>query len=727
MFELEFWKDLGNIFDAVMNYQKKNVEFNNHFINPWIRLGNVFERQDQANDAIQAYARAAEIDPNTTQNWINLGDAQFKQGAFSEANEAYRKAVILDPEAGWPLGNLAMSLTSQGNTEEAIPLYKRSIELLTDVKDKAICWNRLGNAYRKLNDYENAFIAFQTADQLDGENTGFNDNLDETPPTLPVGAPEEILEQMMVDQSTEIESSITSEISTLEDELTPETNDEASTEIDVAVSSEASVQETEAIALEVETPVSDEVATQENFEVAAVELINEAEPEAEIPAVTEVSEDNAPAVSQEDNLAALQIIENVIAKVELDSLAQESPVEIESAPVIEGSAQEVVSIAETTEEIAAEEIAAEVVLDVNNEAALNVEQPIANEEAIQASETIAAINENITLEAETLVNSEADTKENIETVTAELNEEAKSDTEAPVAIEASQAEPTGEDAPRRIPAWLVVPDAMKAEVQQELSQVESVTTLSDISLDISVSELVGNKDVVETFTAPFEVQLAEESTQTENQNEAGVETPEMISEDESNSAEEAPIVVGFQEANELAYEEYLKDVVEPTNILTTNVDEIQSEAPITKVSKSGELRIEMDTKNAHVWNELGNVYMNAGARDDAIASYSKAIELDRQFAWPYSNLALAYVQKGRFAEAILLYQRGIELFTSEKDKAVTWNRLGNVYRRINDYDNAIASYQTADELDPENATLSLRSSFGLLGNMYSDSRPVYSA
>lgn len=722
MFELEFWKDLGNIFDAVMNYQKKNVEFNNHFINPWIRLGNVFERQDQANDAIQAYARAAEIDPNTTQNWINLGDAQFKQGAFSEANEAYRKAVILDPEAGWPLGNLAMSLTSQGNTEEAIPLYKRSIELLTDVKDKAICWNRLGNAYRKLNDYENAFIAFQTADQLDGENTGFNDNLDETPPTLPVGAPEEILEQMMVDQSTEIESSITSEISTLEVELTPETNDEASTEIDVAVSSEVSVQETEAIAEGVETPVPDEVATQENFEVAAVELINEAEPEAEIPAVTEVSEDNAPAVSQEDNLAALQIIENVIAKVELDSLAQESPVEIESAPVIEGSAQEVVSIAETTEEIAAE-----VVLDVNNEAALDVEQPIANEEAIQASETIAAINENITLEAETLVNSEADTKENIETVTAELNEEAKSDTEAPVAIEASQDDQVVEDAPRRIPAWLVVPDAMKAEVQQELSQVESVTTLSDISLDISVSELVGNKDVVETFTAPFEVQLAEESTQTENQNEAGMEAAEMISEDESNSAEEAPIVVGFQEANELAYEEYLKDVVEPTNILTTNVDEIQSEAPITKVSKSGELRIEMDTKNAHVWNELGNVYMNAGARDDAIASYSKAIELDRQFAWPYSNLALAYVQKGRFAEAILLYQRGIELFTSEKDKAVTWNRLGNVYRRINDYDNAIASYQTADELDPENATLSLRSSFGLLGNMYSDSRPVYSA
>jgi len=120
----------------------------------------------------------------------------------------------------------------------------------------------------------------------------------------------------------------------------------------------------------------------------------------------------------------------------------------------------------------------------------------------------------------------------------------------------------------------------------------------------------------------------------------------------------------------------------------------------------------------------GQYLFNAGTCDDAIASYSKAIELDRHFAWPYSNLALAYVQKGRFAEAILLYQRSIELFTSDRDKAITWNRLGNVYRRINDYSNAIASYQTADELDPENATLSLRSQFWSLGNMYPDAKPL---
>lgn len=150
-----------------------------------------------------------------------------------------------------------------------------------------------------------------------------------------------------------------------------------------------------------------------------------------------------------------------------------------------------------------------------------------------------------------------------------------------------------------------------------------------------------------------------------------------------------------------------------------------SAEPVAQLDASGDLQIEMDTKNAHVWNELGNVYFNTSAYDDSIVAYSKAIELDRWFAWPYSNLALAYVQKHRFVEAILLYQRSIELFTGDKDKAISWNRLGNVYRRLNDYENAIAAYQRADALDPDNSTLSLQSRFSLLGNYAMEQKPSY--
>ena len=121
------------------------------------------------------------------------------------------------------------------------------------------------------------------------------------------------------------------------------------------------------------------------------------------------------------------------------------------------------------------------------------------------------------------------------------------------------------------------------------------------------------------------------------------------------------------------------------------------------------------------------MYFNTGAYEDAVIAYSKSIELDRLFAWPYSNLALVYVQKGRFAEAMLLYQRSIELFSNDKDKAISWNRLGNVYRRLSDYDNAIAAYQRADGLDTDNATLSLQSRFSLLGNYSMEKKPSYAS
>ena len=87
----------------------------------------------------------------------------------------------------------------------------------------------------------------------------------------------------------------------------------------------------------------------------------------------------------------------------------------------------------------------------------------------------------------------------------------------------------------------------------------------------------------------------------------------------------------------------------------------------------------------------------------AIQAYNRAIQLDPSFGWPYSNLALTYLTQGQHAEAILLYQKSLELLKSDKDRAVSWNGLGNIYRCINDYENAVAAYQKAAELDPETA------------------------
>ena len=140
---------------------------------------------------------------------------------------------------------------------------------------------------------------------------------------------------------------------------------------------------------------------------------------------------------------------------------------------------------------------------------------------------------------------------------------------------------------------------------------------------------------------------------------------------------------------------------------------IENADPVPSVSPALE---EPDEENANAWNELGNIYFNAGAVDEAAKAFNKAIELDKDFGWPYSNLATVYAHKGRYTEAIPLFQKSIELVQNARDQALLWNHMGDAYRRLNDHDNAMAAYSKAMELDPSNTSLLTRARFSLLGN-----------
>jgi tetratricopeptide (TPR) repeat protein len=94
--------------------------------------------------------------------------------------------------------------------------------------------------------------------------------------------------------------------------------------------------------------------------------------------------------------------------------------------------------------------------------------------------------------------------------------------------------------------------------------------------------------------------------------------------------------------------------------------------------------------------------------------------LDPGLGWPYSNLARILASQGKHAQAIPLYQKSIELLSDKKDKAVSWNRLGNAYRKLNDYDNAIKAFQEAVALTDEGMNLVTRARFSLLSNVYSE-------
>jgi tetratricopeptide (TPR) repeat protein len=712
MSDYEFWDELGNIFNAVVAYQQKTIEFNKRFVNPWIRLGAVFDQNDHNAEALTAHRRAIEIDQENPNNWLSLGDVHFKMGALDDAGIAYRKAIELNPKLGWAYANLALICATRQQYTEAVNLYVKSLELLTDDKDRSMIWNRLGNTYRKVNDYENAFIAFQMADECDGQNTGFEDALDEVTVeqrVMPIVAEVYVNQNAVQIQRAAAEAAVDTE----------------QEETDVASPAEEPVNKSQ----------SEEAAGQTDASVesqAVAEPIAEAEPspDVEAPIVEEpVSETQAGlAVESADAAGESQVVTEAILVTEQDQGGE--------APVAEAIAPEAESAALTE----SESVPAEAVVDVSTEAALTEaeadlqaftascenETQVTDEATIVEGQPEAAVEESTgemsiveIMPAVEEPTAETQGEETIaeEPLTAQADApvmEISADTTITPALShdvETFADPSALNAPVVLAvediAELLVSASGEEDAAVEENAIETVEE-SEVQYEmVDAAELDENPGVQ---TEAVEVAVVDEVAAT---NEASpVATSEAeVAEADAQAEPVAEVETGrtAESIAEPAYDEYLKETPEPVLVTEPAAEPVRAE-----------LQVEPDTRNAHVWNELGNVYFNTGSFEEAVTAYSKAIELDDRFAWPYSNLALVYVQKEKYAEAILLYQRSIDLFASDKDKAITWNRLGNVYRRLTEYGNAITCYQRADELDPNNATRSLRSRFSLLGNLSMD-------
>jgi len=104
--------------------------------------------------------------PRNSSDWNALGNAYASSKKYDDAIEAYKKAIEMDPKYGHPYSNLGFIFYRLGKYEFAILLYKKSINLLEIPVDKALSWNRLGDAYRRVGDYGNALAAYQKSTEI---------------------------------------------------------------------------------------------------------------------------------------------------------------------------------------------------------------------------------------------------------------------------------------------------------------------------------------------------------------------------------------------------------------------------------------------------------------------------------------------------------------------------------------------------------------------------------
>ena len=119
------------------------------------------------------------------------------------------------------------------------------------------------------------------------------------------------------------------------------------------------------------------------------------------------------------------------------------------------------------------------------------------------------------------------------------------------------------------------------------------------------------------------------------------------------------------------------------------------------------------------WNDLGNLNSKLDHYDEARAAFQEAIERNPKDPVSWNGLGDVYHKLGRNEDAIVAYQLGnvfdkrrpdesaIKEFErsidSDQEKPQVWNEAGNIYYSIEAYDEAIASYRKAIQLDPNNA------------------------
>jgi len=133
----------------------------------WDELGYNLSHTGKYKEAIEAYDKVLEVDPNNAKEWYNKGYCLSKLGRYDEALKAYDKALELDPTNIKAWYNKGVTLLEIGKCEEAIEISDKLEETYSVGSE---LWNDIGACFGEQNKDEEALKAFNRALELNPEN-----------------------------------------------------------------------------------------------------------------------------------------------------------------------------------------------------------------------------------------------------------------------------------------------------------------------------------------------------------------------------------------------------------------------------------------------------------------------------------------------------------------------------------------------------------------------------
>ena len=174
---------LNNTQEALDAYRRA-TELDPENADGWNRLGHLLRRVGEIDEAMEAYKQVLEIGEKTSNQELiaiasgNLGLLYYTRGDLDDAEKMYKKSLKINEELGKKegmaavYGNLGALYYTLGNLDDAEEMHKKSLkinEVLRKKEGMAINYGNLGNLYYTRGNLDDAEEMYKKSLEIDEE------------------------------------------------------------------------------------------------------------------------------------------------------------------------------------------------------------------------------------------------------------------------------------------------------------------------------------------------------------------------------------------------------------------------------------------------------------------------------------------------------------------------------------------------------------------------------
>ena len=172
---------------------RKQLRQNPNDIKAHVKLGIIYRKLGQDQEAIASYKEAIRIEPDYFYAHLNLGATYHGLGRYQEAIASYKEVTRIKPDAADAHVNLGIAYSKLGQGQDAIASFKEAIQIKPNDASTGIdlgvayenlgqnqetgAHDNLGIAYSKLGQQRDAIASFKKAIQIKPDAADAHNNL----------------------------------------------------------------------------------------------------------------------------------------------------------------------------------------------------------------------------------------------------------------------------------------------------------------------------------------------------------------------------------------------------------------------------------------------------------------------------------------------------------------------------------------------------------------------